>query len=459
MAALPGLDTRAARTAATTGLVVGAGVLLAFVGAKGELGRPADLVLAVVAVFAAAAAVRWPDTAAWAALALVVVVPTYWAQPLPVLPLAATPAAVTGVLLLPAAIGARDRVRVTFLDGFVALYFLAAIASIGANVDGKVAALGDLAARSVVPYLAFRLLSSRPGGPRRLAIAVVAAAVPLAVIGIGESNGDGNPFFTLVRPGFEAGQWIRSQVRFGHIRAESSFGHAIAFSLFLAIVVLLVLGLAWQTRSTRARVLLGGTGVVFVTALLATGSRGGVVSLAVGALLWAATLRGGRRGLLVVAAVVALILVLTPAGAQVAQLRASVSDSGEAGEAARYRLEIAHIITDPHSFSLLGLETPPGLGAVNGAKELLGLRTIDSQYAVVYVTNGIVGLAAFALIGISVLVMTLRRRLDPLARAWTAGAAATAIALTTVALFTQMLTLFWIAVAVAATVASQPEDA
>jgi O-antigen ligase len=460
MAALvPGLDTVAVRARAKTATLVLAAAAVTFLGAKGDLGRPADLVLVAGAVLAAVAAIRWPDHAASLALALVVFVPIYWAQPMPGLPVAATPATVTGIALLPAALLCRQRIRLTFLDAAVALFFVLTMASIGANVEGKVASLAELFGRSILPYIVFRVLAARPGGPRRLALAAVTAALPLAVLGIRESNGDGNPFFTAVRPGLEAGQWIRSQVRFGHIRAEASFGQAIAFSLFLAIALLLVLGLSWRARRGGGRVVLVASAAVLVAALFATGSRGGIVSLAVGALLWAATLRTGRRGLVVLALLVGAALVLTPAGSQVAQLRSSVSDSGEAGEAARYRLEIAHIVTDPKSFSMLGLETPPGLGAVNGAKELLGLRTIDSQYAVVYVTNGVVGLAAFTLVALTLLAVTMRRRLDALARAWAAAAAATAVALTTVALFTQMLSLFWIAVAVTAAVTSQPDDA
>jgi hypothetical protein len=459
MAALvPGLDDGVLRTRVTTATLVVGAAAVAFLGAKGDLGRPADVVLIAGAVFAAVAAIRWPDAAAGLGLALVVAVPIYWAQPLPGIPVAATPATVTGIVLLPAALLARERIRLTFLDGVVALFFLLTTASIGANVEGKLASIGELVGRSILPYVVFRILASRPGGPRRLAIAVATAALPLAVLGIRESNGAGNPFFTAVRPGIEAAQWIRSQVRFGHVRAEASFGQAIAFSLFLAIALLLVLGLSWRARG-GGRVALVATAAVLVTALFATGSRGGIVSLVVGGLLWAATLRTGRRGLVVVALLVGAGLVLTPAGAQVAQLRSSVSDSGEAGEAARYRLEIAHIVTDPKSFSVLGLESPPGLGAVNGAKELLSLRTIDSQYAVVYVTNGVVGLAAFTLVALTLLAVTVRRRLDAMARAWAAAAAATAVALTTVALFTQMLSLFWIAVAVTAAVASQPDDA
>jgi hypothetical protein len=454
MAALVSVDTTLLRRRVIELAVVVFGAVLAFAASRGDLGRPVVWLAALVAVALAALAVRYPVPAACTALAAVLVVPIYWAQPLPMLPLAATPAALTGVLLLPAAIAARDRLRFTLLDGLVLIYFALAAASIGANVDGTAAALADLAARTVVPYVAFRLLATHVDAVPRLAVALVASGAVLAIVGIREADGNGNPFFTLVRSGFEGGQWVRSQVRFGAVRAEASFGHAIAFSLFLAVALLLVLGLAWRVRGGR-RVALLAVAAVLGSALLATGSRGGVVSLVIGALLWAVTLRGKRSGLLVVAGVVAGVLLLTPAGDQVVRLRDSVTATGEAGDAARYRLEIARIATDDRMFSVLGQEAPPDLGVVAAAKEQLGLRTIDSQYALVYVTSGVAGLAAFAAIGLALLGVTLRRRLDPVERAWAAGTAATAVALLSVALFTQMLTLYWIAIAVTAAAAQR----
>jgi hypothetical protein len=425
-----------------------------FLGARGELGRPVAILGLVLGVLAAVVAARFPGPAACTALALVVVVPVYWAMPLPGVALAGTAAAITSVLLLPAAVAAADRIQLTLLDALVALYFLAALASIFANVDGQVAAVSDLAARSILPYAVFRVLAARDGAATALARTLVLAAVPLAVIGLREGAGHGNPFFGVVRGGFESGQWLRSQVRFGQVRAESSFGHAIAFSMFLAIALLLVLGLLWQARPA-ARVALAVAAPILFLALLATVSRGGLLALAVAAAVWALTLRGGRRGLVVVAAVFAAGALLTPAGDQLARLQHSVTDSTEAGDAVRYRLEIAQIVTEPGTFSLLGQKAPPGLGVVAGAKELLGLRTIDSQYALVYVTTGAVVLAAVVGIALALVAAALRRRLDPVERAWVAATAGTAVALATVALFTQMLSLFWIAVAVTAAVVSR----
>lgn len=70
---------------------------MAFVGARGEIGRPAHLL----------------------ALVLAVVVPVYWAQPLPIVPVVGTAAALTGALLLPAAIGSVDHMRLGVVDGDV----------------------------------------------------------------------------------------------------------------------------------------------------------------------------------------------------------------------------------------------------------------------------------------------------------------------------------------------------
>jgi hypothetical protein len=452
--AISGEELRARVVAPAVVVVAGAATFLI---ASGRLAGPSTVLAALAGLFAAAAAARRPAAATCAALALVIVVPTYWAQPLPYVSLAGTAAALTGAVLVPAAFARRAQLHLTVLDGLVALYFLSALAAAGANVDNETAAIADLLARVVIPYAVFRVLASGDGMPRRLAITTVAVAVPLAFVGVREAGGAGNPFFTLVRPGFEASQWLRSQVRFGEIRAESAFGHAITFSLFLAIALVLVLGLAWTTRG-GVRVVLVGVAALAGAALLATISRGGFLSVVVGVAVWAAALRGRRAGLVVVIGVVAAALVLTPAGDEISQLVRSLSDSTEAGDAVRYRLEIAQIVTDPDSFSVLGQEATSNLGVVNAAKELLGLRTIDSQYAVVYVTSGLLGLVLFAAVTIGVIAVVLRRRLDPLERAWAAATAGTSIALGTVALFTQMLSLYWIAVAITAAVASRARD-
>lgn len=428
-----------------------AGAAVAFLGGRGDLLRPRLFLALVVGGALAAVAVRRPDVAGPVGLGVVLVVPVYWAQPLPGVAVAGTASLLVSLALLPAAWRERHAVRLHALDALVALHFGVTVVSLAVNASGKGAAIGSLVARAALPYVVFRLLSTRPGAGRRLAIGLAAAAVPLAIIGIREAGGTENPFFTLVRAGVEH-QWVRSQVRFGEVRAEASFGHAIAFSLFLAVALLLLLGLAWQRRGHR--LLLVALAAPLGAALLATGSRGGLVCLVVGFGLWALGLRERRGGLLVVGWIVLAALLLTPAGGQLTRLQRSITDSGEAGEAARYRLEIASLLVDGDNFTVLGQEAPPGLGVVSAAEQRLGIRTIDSQYAVVYVTYGLFALASFVALAVALVRSSLRRHLQPIDRAWAAATAAVAIALSTVALFTQMQSLFWIAVALTATAAT-----
>src|SRR3954468_19017587 len=99
---------------ATPPFIVLGAVGACFLAAHGDLGRPANVLAGLVGIGLAVLATRHPVPAACCALAAIAFAPTYWAQPLPAVPLAGTAAALTGLVLLPAAL-ATARIRLTLL--------------------------------------------------------------------------------------------------------------------------------------------------------------------------------------------------------------------------------------------------------------------------------------------------------------------------------------------------------
>jgi hypothetical protein len=72
-----------------------------------------------------------------------------------------------------------------------------------------------------------------------------------------------------------------------------------------------------------------------------------------------------------------------------------------------------------------------------------GLRSIDSEFALEYLSGGLLVLLAFALVVLGVVRVAVRRGLSPVERAWAVGMVATSANLLTVALLTQQAELFW----------------
>jgi hypothetical protein len=158
------------------------------------------------------------------------------------------------------------------------------------NFDGPLAFTFVIVLQTVVPYAVGRMFLADPRALRIASISLIAVAVPIGLIGLREASGSPNPFFTLIPPGYEGGVWAHSLARFDRVRAESSFGHPLALGMFLALVLVLILGMAWGARGWR-RVALGGAALMLFFSLLATLSRGPLAVLLGGVLVWFVTHR------------------------------------------------------------------------------------------------------------------------------------------------------------------------
>ena len=445
------------RPVPTTALVVVGGVLATFVSAAGFVLSPL-LVLAVLvgALLAAAAAAR-PVAAATIAVVGIAALPVYWGRGLSGFGLALVPATIAAAVLAPAAVRSMPAVRPVFLDGLVLAYVVLRSTAYVLNLPGGIGSAVSIASRVLPLYAVFRILSIHPGIRRRMATALVATGAALALTGWAE-RGAGNPFFSLLPPGYQAAAWARPELRFGAVRVEASFGHPIAFGLFLAFALTIGVALA-LTGSARRRgaqlFLAAGAAVLMAVALLDTLSRGPILVAVLAPVLWA--LREHRRvtpGRVVLVGVgLTMMLVLTPALTTLEALWTSSRGDTKEARSAEYRVDVAALLVDPEQRSLLGKPTERAPeGAVAAVSRRVGFKSLDNEYALVYVAGGALSLLAFVAITGSVIRTALRPRIDPVDRAWLAALAVTGLALTTVALLTQFADLFWISVAVAATV-------
>lgn len=424
----------------------------------GRLGVPA--LVAVSGVLLAAAAVRAPRAAVLVALVVVVVVPVYYGRYV-VGTVALTPQAAASLVLVPLALSRLQAFKANALDAAVLAFVLFRCASYLLNYDTGPGAVIGVLMGIALPYVVFRLCVEPEWLPAMSKVVVAAAAV-LSVVAIRERLGFGNPFFTLLTPSYQAEALARANERLGAVRGEGSFGEPISFGMFLGLALgLAVMLAATATRRGERAAALVAAGLI-TYGLTTTQSRGALAVGAVAVVGWllasAARLDVLRVGVLVLASVV--VVLSTPVVGSVNRLVASTSGDTRESRSAEYRLEILQVVKEPSAFSPLGqaTEQAPGEGVTQDLQRRVGLKSIDSHFALVYLDGGLLGLAAFGAVAGLVVLSALRPGLSLAGRAWVVGLAATFANLLTVALFTQESDVVWIATAVTATLLAQPHQ-
>jgi O-antigen ligase len=265
--------------------------------------------------------------------------------------------------------------------------------------------------------------------------------------------GVANPFFTLLSPSYQGAFYARPNLRLGAVRGEASFGEPISFGMFLGLALVLGVHLALTARSRLQQVVYLALSGLLVVGLTTTQSRGALLVAAVG-LLGYFLAQARRVSVLRIGALVGAALVVVLSTSVLSSVQRLVqSSSGQTREAAsaEYRLQILEVVKDPEQFSLLGKVTEAtGTQASTDLTRRVGLKSIDSQYALVYLDGGVLCFVVFASVAGLVVATALRPTLRPAERAWAMGLAATFANLLTVALFTQEADLVWIGVAVLA---------
>ena len=166
------------------------------------------------------------------------------------------------------------------------------------------------------PYLAARMLLPRVASPVKVtAMAFGAVTLLLAPIAVSESLGGSNPFFNLDFNSGEFTLWASQIDRFGSIRAVTSFGHPIAFSMFLAVSALLSIAMGIASAEVKHRLGWYTLALVAIGTMSLALSRTGWVMLGLGVVLLAAvTVRGAvRKRLLTLFAIVIGVILVTAA--------------------------------------------------------------------------------------------------------------------------------------------------
>ena len=173
-------------------------------------------------------------------------------------------------------------------------------------------------------YMAARLLLRETRRPVYLMAASFAlATIVVAPVAFMEAAGKSNPFLALQFNPSQSATWAKQASRFGQHRAEASFGHPIALSMFAATSALLSLTMAINSERMRTRLIWFGLAALAVGVQVSTVSRTGWVLLAFGIFLLAlVTLaRPARRRLLAVIAILAVGVVAAFAMSSSSQLQ------------------------------------------------------------------------------------------------------------------------------------------
>jgi hypothetical protein len=343
---------------------------------------------------------------------------------------------VVGLLLLIAYAPILTRFQPTALD-LAVLAFAWTQAAIAAFQGQVFHITAWFAPAIVLPYFGFRLLFGTPDARRVFATTIVVIGVIVSFIGIWEGLTGHNPIVapgthTYTSAGHYTTTWNQPEYRDGHLRALSTFGHPIAFGMFL----LIPLAFAMARRGPWN---LAAAGVILIAEAL-TFSRGPWVGCLVVVVLLAGWNR--RRMLVGATALAAAAIFVGPVNHVLAQSNSAATEAGGSGF---YRIGlISHVF---HDFSWFGHP----FGDLQSA--IPNFADVTSLVATTAIHTGILGLvelAAIACLAIAALVAA-RRYGDHDYRAATAALTAQLVGLSTVTLITNYQFFFWVLLANVAT--------
>jgi hypothetical protein len=293
------------------------------------------LVLALIGI--GVAFVR-PEVAFGGLVALMALIPTYASPsigPLLFIPAAAASWALGGALMWRNMATEGVLLRPNYVDYAVAAFVGLMLVSVSFSARAEFTDWVHNMFMWAGPYLAARLLLQKVEHPVRVvAISFAAMTVVLAPIAVSEALlGGSNPFFNLNFNSGEFGIWASQIDRFGAVRAVTSFGHPIAFSMFLACSALLSIAMGISSAATKSRWTWYALALVAIGTMGLALSRTGWVMLAVGVVALAViTVRGTIRTrlLTLLAIVVGVVLVTSVVMPNELQVLPGFGGSGEA---------------------------------------------------------------------------------------------------------------------------------
>lgn len=356
---------------------------------------------------------RWPTSAVFGYLAVLMLVPAWTVVPLG--PVDSRPAVMVVGLGVVVGLFGLDAVRPATFD--VVLLGYAAVVVV-AGVAGMVSAntLYWLLGWWVLPYLVARTLATRTSAQTVYdAVAVLIAVV--AVLALVESVTNDNFFNNFFATG---DPWERLQYRGGRVRAEGAFGHSIALGAVLGMSVPMVWASRWRPLVRVAT--LAGVSVAAMLTFSRIGMLTTIMAFAASFVLLRTQMPARVRWtVLVVGAVVAAVLVPT-----VMQVfddgSAEVSDSGN------YRVFLLSLVP---KLALFGEATSPDVQ----------LASIDNELLVTGIRVGLLPLGLLLVCAAAAVVLAVRRPNPGLI-----AAVVMLPGLTSVAFITQFTAFFWFAV-------------
>ncbi|MGN6585918.1 MAG: hypothetical protein ACTHKT_00375 [Solirubrobacterales bacterium] len=257
------------------------------------------------------------------------------------------------------------------------------------------------------PYFAARCLLADVESPTKVAaVSFGIVTAILAPIALAETLGSSNPFFHLNYNSAEFTIWASQLDRFGSVRAVTSWGHPIVFSIFLSASALLSFAMAISSKEAKGRVLWYGLAILATGTMALTLSRTGWVMIAVGVVLLALTTSGVARGRLFALIGVAVIVILLMSIVLPNQLSV-LPGFGHANEShyqtsALYREALLHRALEPGVLHLWG-------NTHNLVTPHVGYdKATDNAYIILADTWGLIPTFALFAVAASMLVVLVR---------------------------------------------------
>lgn len=363
------------------------------------------LVLGLIGI--AVALVR-PDLAFGGMVLLMGLIPTYASPsigPLLFIPAAAASWGVAGALLWQNMITEGILFRPNYVDYAVAAFVGLMTVSVSFSERAAFTDLVHFMFMWAGPYLGTRLLLAKVAEPVKLvALSFAAVTLGLAPIAVAEALGGSNPFFNLNFNGGEFSVWASQIDRFGATRAVTSFGHPIAFSMFLAASALLSVAMGISSANVKHRYYWYGAALVAIGMMALAISRTGWLMLAVGVVMLAlVTVRGTVRKRLVtllgiVVGVVLFTSVVMPSELQVVPGLGGGGTEANYQTSGLYREALLERALQPGVLGLWGNPTNQVTPAVN-----FGTAT-DNAYIIIADTWGLIPTFALFGVGLALLV-------------------------------------------------------
>ncbi|HET7444365.1 MAG TPA: hypothetical protein VFJ57_06875 [Solirubrobacterales bacterium] len=404
------------------GQILLGGVAGAFLGAAiaSKLSLVALLIGALLAAGAVSAALTRPDRAFYGLVVVMVLIPSYASPgvgPILFIPAAGLAWLLAGVLAWRNGMQRGRPFTFNALDLLVAVFFILMFVSSQVSPQVEFKEYYNDVFTWLGPYLAARLLLQDCEQPARVvAIAFAVGTVLIAPVAVLETLGTKNPFFNFQFNGAESAAFGNAVSRSGEVRAQASFGHPIALSMYASASALLSLGMALYAKISKERMAWLALAAVAVAVQVMTVSRTGYVMLVIGVVLLALTTaeKTLRRQLSAIVGVVALIVLamnLTGSGPEELQVfpsnKAETVSAEEVTESSAYREKLLERATES---GVLGLWGNPYNKVTNGVS--LSNTSVDNEYIILGDSWGLIPMFALIAVAVGLLVsiaLALRR--------------------------------------------------